>query len=85
MKAEVEVFTLKLEREYFEKILNEYPEIGVDLMEKAKTRELYMHYFNQMNHKDYLSRLKKNIMAKLVEAFDEYNYQTTRNQEIEAL
>ena len=83
-KAETELYTLRLEREIFEKMLKEFPDIKAEILEESNLRSQY--FRNQMQTQDSIKNKEaKLVIRKFNEVANDQNFEIMKQQRIPAI
>lgn len=84
LKAETEVFTLRLERDNFERMLDDFPAIKYEMVKQGDERELFMKFYRVIRSPGYLENCSKTIDKVLLDIVDKEQYERV-HQSNEAL
>lgn len=78
-KAGTELYTLRLEKDVFEKMMKEFPDIKSEILEEANVRSQYFRYQAQ-TYNAILNKESKLVIRRFNEVAMELNYDVAKNQ-----
>ena len=83
-RAGTELYTLRLEKEVFERMMKEFPDIRAEILEESNLRSQYTRN-QQLTYKSILNKESKMIIRKFNEVAMEQNYDVQKQQRSHAL